>query len=289
MFSNSIVALITPFRNGLIDTVALEKLILFHIENGTDSIVVCGSTGEGILLSDDERETIIKVSLEIANKKIRIISGCSSPSTTEALRLVQKSEKLGVDGVLVIAPYYVKPTQEGIKAHFTEIHNNSNLNIILYNNPGRCAVDISCQTIAELAELPRITGLKDSNTDLTRVSKLKELVPSFTLLSGDDPTLLGFLAYGGDGAVSVTANIVPGLIKKLITSFKNGDIDEARRISTDTSNLSKALFLEPNPIPAKYALYKMGFCQNELKLPLTKLSLVNMKGIDQCLLNILKK
>ena len=286
MFAGSIVALVTPFCAGKIDYVALKKLVEFHISSGTDAILVCGSTGEGLLLSDVERDQVIAKTIEIANKRIPIIVGCSSCWTDDAIKLTSQAEKLGADGVLLIAPYYVKPTQNGIIEHFKTVHNSTNIPIIAYNNPGRCAVDMTIDTVAEIAKLPRVVGLKDSNTNLARVNFLKYQAPKLKLFSGDDPTLPGYLAHGGDGCISVTANIVPRLVKQLLTSWQNRDIDNMQKTANMLAPVSEAMFVEPNPIPVKYALSRMKLIDNELRLPLTMASDKTKRSLDLLLSSI---
>ncbi len=286
MFAGSIVALVTPFCAGKIDYVALKKLVEFHISSGTDAILVCGSTGEGLLLSDVERDQVIAKTIEIANKRIPIIVGCSSCWTDDAIKLTSQAEKLGADGVLLIVPYYVKPTQNGIIEHFKTVHNSTNIPIIAYNNPGRCAIDMTIDTVAEIAKLPRVVGLKDSNTNLARVNFLKYQAPKLKLFSGDDPTLPGYLAHGGDGCISVTANIVPRLVKQLLTSWQNRDIDNMQKIANMLAPVSEAMFVEPNPIPVKYALSRMKLIDNELRLPLTMASDKTKRRLDLLLASI---
>ncbi len=283
MFSGSMVALVTPFHDNFVDYEALEKIIEWQIQSGTDAILVCGSTGEGLLLSENEREKIIGCSLDVAKKRVPVIVGCSSCRTDDALKLTKQAEKLGADGVLLIAPFYVKPTQAGIIKHFTTVHENSNIPIIMYNNPGRCAVDMSVETISEIAKLSRVVALKDSNTNLARVCFLKERSPELKLLSGDDPSLAGFLAHGGDGCISVTANVAPALVKSLISSWQSANIQTFQRLAIKLAPLSEALFLEPNPIPVKYALFKKGLLANELRSPLTVASQKTMNRLDELL------
>ena len=287
MFAGSIVALVTPFCVGRVDCSALEKLIEFHISSGTDAILVCGSTGEGLLLSDSEREQIIAKSIEISNKRVPIIVGCSSCWTDDAIKLTSQAEKLGADGVLLIAPYYVKPTQNGIIEHFKTVHNSTNIPIIAYNNPGRCAVDMTVDTVQEIAKLPRVVGLKDSNTNLARVNFLKDKVSKLKLFSGDDPTLPGYLAHGGDGCISVTANVFPRLVKQLLTSWQNRDIENMQKTANMLAPVSEAMFVEPNPIPVKYALSKMKLIENELRLPLTMASDKTKRHLDILLASML--
>ncbi len=266
------VALVTPFRNSLIDYNDLKKLIDYQIESGTDGIIVCGSTGEGLFLTTEEREEIIKKSLEFADKRVPIIAGCSSHSTTEATALTKQAELLGSDGVLVIVPYYVKPTQEGIINHFEFIRENSNIPIILYNNPGRCAVNASIETIVELYEKKIIVAIKDSDPNITRATFIKKKAPGLTLLSGDDATYAGYLASGGDGCISVTANIEPRLLKNMLNAWQARDTETFKRINEKLAPLTDVLFVESNPIPVKYILSQKGLIENELRAPLTKAS-----------------
>ena len=283
MFSGSMVALVTPFRKNLVDYDALEKIIDWQINSGTDAVLVCGSTGEGLLLSDEEREKIIASSIKVADKRVPIIVGCSSCWTEDAIKLTKQAERLKADGVLLIAPYYVKPTQNGIIQHFKTVHENTNIPIIMYNNPGRCAVDMTVDTIAEIAKLPRVVALKDSNTNLSRVNFLKKKAPDLKLLSGDDPSLPGYLAHGGDGCISVTANVEPALVKKLVSSWQKGDIKTMQETANKLAPLSEALFIEANPIPVKYALCKKGFMENELRSPLTPASKKVTDRLDELL------
>ena len=280
MFSGSIVALVTPFRNDNVDVVALERLIEMQIEAGTDAILVCGSTGEGLLLTNEERELIINISKEVVKKRVPIIVGASTPSTKEAIFFAKQADTLNVDGILSIAPYYVKPTQSGIIQHFTDIHNNSRIPIILYNNPSRCAVGIAVDTVISLANNTRIVALKDSDTYLGRVSVIKEKAPNLKLLSGDDMSCAGYLACGGDGTISVTANIAPRMVKEMIKMWQTGNIISMQKLNTKLTQLSEALFVESNPIPVKYALYMKGIIENELRKPLCKASDATKNAIE---------
>jgi 4-hydroxy-tetrahydrodipicolinate synthase len=270
MFSGSIVALVTPFHNDMIDFMSLEKLIKWHLEYGTEGILVAGSTGEGLLLSNTERSELIRAANEIINKKIPLIAGCSSPSTVESIELAKQAEQSGADAILSVVPYYVKPTQPGIIQHFMDIHNSTKIPIIIYNNPGRCSVNASVETIINLASNTRIVALKDSDPTLSRVVKIKSQIPNFSLLSGDDSSLLGYIANRGDGAISVMANIAPQQVAEMIRFWKAGDIKRANLLNVQLTHLSEALFVEPNPIPVKYALYVKGMIDNELRRPLTK-------------------
>ena len=271
MFSGSFVALVTPFANGKIDFSSLEKLIEFHIKSKTDGIVVCGSTGEGLLLSDEEKNNIADFSVKIAKNRLKIIMGCSYASTNEAIYAVKKAQDCGVDGALVIVPFYVKPTQNGIIQHFIKIHNSTDLPIILYNNPGRCAVDMSVDTIATIFDdCERVVSLKDSNTDISRVYKIKEKCQKLNLLSGDDGTLFEYIKCGGNGAISVMANLAPSDVKNMINAVKNENLDKAKTLNDKLMKLNNALCLDSNPISIKYAMAKNNYIKNELRLPLTQ-------------------
>jgi 4-hydroxy-tetrahydrodipicolinate synthase len=286
MFSGSMVALVTPFSNNLVDFDAIEKLIELQIDAESDGILICGSTGEGLLLSDHEREQVITTALEIAKKRVKIIVGCSACETSNAIKLVKQAEKLLSDGVLVVAPYYVKPTQQGIIEHFSKIHDETNTPIIMYNNPGRCSINMSVDAVEVLSKFTRIVALKDSDTNLSRASFIKARIPTLTLLSGDDASLLGYLAYGGNGCISVIANITPALVKSLVSSFIAGNAKGAQEINTKLMPLNEALYAESNPIPVKYALYKMGLIKNELRSPLVSATQSTITKIDQILSSI---
>ncbi|MDR0744499.1 MAG: 4-hydroxy-tetrahydrodipicolinate synthase [Holosporales bacterium] len=289
LFAGSIVALVTPLRNNIVDLKALEKLINWQIESGTDGIVVCGSTGEGLLLTEVERQEIISAAVSIANKRTKIIAGCSACSPTHALKLVNQAEALHADGVLVVAPYYVKPTPAGIKDYFNYIAANSNIPIIIYNNPSRCAVNMSVETIVELFQNERICALKDSDTNLAKATLIRSIVSkNINLLSGDDSTLAGYLAHGGDGAISVVANIVPQLVKKMMLSWTNGDIKTVQDINEKIVLFANLLFEEPNPIIVKYALFKKGFIANELRPPLTPATKESATKIEAMLNDLIK-
>jgi 4-hydroxy-tetrahydrodipicolinate synthase len=284
MFNGSIVALVTPFRNGEIDFPSLEGLIEMHVKAGTNGILVCGSTGEGLLLTDDERNRVIIHALNLAKSRIPILVGCSSCSIPEAVRLVRTAQDLGAAGALVSAPFYVKPSQNGIMEYFRIIHDSTNLPIVVYNNPGRCAVSISVETILELAKCKRIVALKESDTNLSRIGAIKSrILGDFRLFSGDDLSLAGFLAHGGDGTISVTANVEPHLVKTLIDSWKNRDVQTMQECDRRLLPLSEALFLESNPIPVKCALSLKRLIQNELRPPLLPASKSVEKNIRKSL------
>lgn len=284
MFSGSIVALITPFHNGEVDVESLKKLVEWHINAGTHGIVACGSTGEGLLLSPAEWHLVLKCVIETANKRVPIIAGCSVPSTIEAIKLVQEAQNLGADGALVVTPPYVKPSQEGVYHHFHAIHENTELPLIIYNNPGRVVIDLSVDLIARLSDLPRVVALKDSNGDMTRITQLRAMITKpFAFLSGDDPTAGAYLALGGHGFISVTANAIPHVMVEFVQSWQNQHLEKFTQLNDDLMAIHLALGAETNPTPLKYALSTMGLCHNELRLPLLPVSKKTQGMIDQAL------
>ena len=272
MFSGSIVALITPFQKGNVDLEALSSLVEWHICSGTQAIVACGTTGEGFLLTPKERQEVIRTILKAAQKRIPVIIGCGAPSTWEAIALVKEAEQLGAQASLVVSPYYVKPNQEGLFEHFKAVAEASSLPLVVYNNPGRSGVEISVETLSRLAKIPTVVGLKDSSCDGTRLIELRQNIrpyrPDFVFLSGDDPTVSSYLANGGDGCISITANLVPKQCQDFMKAFF--DKDETRFCSLRDAllPLHKALLLETNPSPVKYGVSHLGYAKNEMRLPL---------------------
>ncbi|CAO5678083.1 MAG: 4-hydroxy-tetrahydrodipicolinate synthase [Holosporales bacterium] len=285
MFFGSLVAIVSPFDESGIDICAFKSLIDQHILAGTNGIVVCGTTGEGSLVSDIDRATLIDVAITHAQDRIPIIVGCTAASTEHALHLTKEAELKGADGVLIMTPYCVKPTQKGIFEHFKTIHDQTNIPIIIYNHPGRSGVDIAVDTLVDLFKLDRIVALKDSNPDMERPKALLPFVKGTdkTLLSGDDPTVMDYLKEGGSGCISVTANIVPKQCADIMYAFKEGDFDKASCMNKDIAPLHFALGCETNPQPVKYALYKMGFIKPIIKLPLLMSEGKNAQIIDNAL------
>lgn len=269
MFQGLLTALITPFKNGKIDEKSLEKLIEYQISGGANGIVPCGTTGESPTLSHDEHSRVIELCVKIANKRIKVIAGTGSNSTSEAINMTVDAQKAGADGALLVSPYYNKPTREGIFKHFEAISNSCDLPLIIYNIPGRSVINISDEDIATLAKLKNVVGVKDATGDLARVATLKLLVDkNFAILSGEDATVLGFNAMGGCGVISVTGNIAPKLVSDLQNATLKGDYKTALEIQDKLTNLHGAMFCQTNPIPVKYAAYLMGLCENEIRLPL---------------------
>ena len=281
MFKGSIPALITPFTNGALDLDALKKLVEWHIEQGSDGLVPVGTTGESPTLSHDEHNLVVSEVVKAAAGRIKIIAGAGSNYTQEGIGLIQHAEAAGADAALVVTPYYNKPTQAGLIAHFTAMHDAANLPIIIYNIPGRSVVDMSPETMGELAKLPRIVGVKDATGDLARVAKQRLTCGSdFIQLSGEDATAVGFNAMGGVGCISVTANVAPKLCAQMQAATLAGDYTKALEYQDLLMPLHIAIFLEPGVAGAKYALSKLGLCSEEVRLPLVGLTDATKAKID---------
>jgi len=275
MFKGSNVALVTPFKDNKLDEEAYIKLINFHLKNGTNGLVPAGTTGESPTLSHDEHEKVIELCIKEVNKKIPVIAGTGSNSTDEAIALTKHAEKAGADAALIVTPYYNKPTQEGLYQHYKAINDNTNLPIIIYNIPGRCVIDMAVDTMARLFELKNIAGVKDATGDLGRLDQtIKKLGPEFIQLTGEDGLALEFNKRGGVGIISVTANIAPKLcadMQKFSKSNSDNEIKEAERIDSMLQPVHKALFIESNPAPVKYAAKLLGLCDDAVRLPLVKI------------------
>jgi 4-hydroxy-tetrahydrodipicolinate synthase len=269
MFQGSIVALITPFRNGGIDEAALQSLVEWHIEQGSHGLVPVGTTGESPTLSHAEHERVVELVIEAAAGRLPVIAGTGSNSTAEAISLSRHAKRAGADAILVVTPYYNKPTQDGLLAHFKAIHDAVELPLIIYNIPGRSVVDMSVETMAELARLPNVVGVKDATCDLARPLLTKLACgEDFCQLSGEDITALAFLASGGDGCISVTANVAPRQCAEMHEAWQRGDAKGALTIHLRLTPLHKALFLETSPAPVKYAVARLGKCAANVRLPL---------------------
>jgi 4-hydroxy-tetrahydrodipicolinate synthase len=274
MFSGSITALITPFTNGRVDEEAFRKLVDWQIKQGTHALVSCGTTGESPTLSHDEDMRVTAICVEVADGRVPVIAGTGSNSTSEAIALTKSAKEAGADAALIVTPYYNKPTQDGLYAHFKAIHDAVEIPIIIYNIPGRCIVDMSVETMARLAELPNIIGVKDATADLKRPALTRGAIDEdFCQLSGEDATIVPFLAQGGHGCISVTANVAPALCANLLcanlhNAWKGGDFNEVARINDRLMPLHEALFVESSPGPVKYAASQLGLCENRVRLPL---------------------
>ena len=275
MFKGSNVALITPFKNNKLDEESYLKLINFHLENGTNGLVPAGTTGESPTLSHDEHNKVIGLCIKESNGKLPVIAGTGSNSTEEAITLTKHAEKSGANGALIVTPYYNKPTQEGLYQHYKAINDNTSLPIIIYNIPSRCVIDMSVDTMARLFELKNIAGVKDATGDLNRLDQtIKKLGPEFIQLTGEDGLAFEFNKRGGNGIISVTANIAPKLcsdMQKYSKSKSDNELKEAERIDQMLQPLHKSLFIESNPAPVKYAAKLMGLCEDEIRLPLVKI------------------
>ncbi len=273
MFKGSIPALVTPFRDGKLDLDTLRALIDWHVAEGSGGIVPVGTTGESPTLSHEEHETVVAETVKAAAGRIPVIAGAGSNNTVEAIRFVQHAEKVGANAALVVTPYYNKPTQAGLIAHFRALHDASDLPIIIYNIPGRSVVDMTPTTMGELAKLPRIIGVKDATGDITRVSKQRETCgKDFLQLSGEDASALGFNAHGGRGCISVTANVAPRLCAEFQAATLAGDYATALDYQDRLMPLHEAIFLEPGLAGAKYGLSLLGRCSDEVRLPLVGLT-----------------
>jgi 4-hydroxy-tetrahydrodipicolinate synthase len=266
-------ALVTPFKNGQLDLDTLKKLVEWHIAEGSTGLVPVGTTGESPTLSHEEHETVVEVVVKAAAGRVPVIAGAGSNNTAEGIRLIQHAERVGADAALVVTPYYNKPTQAGLIAHFTAVHDCCNLPIIIYNIPGRSVVDMSPATMGELAKLPRIIGVKDATGDLSRVPKQRLTCgKDFIQLSGEDATALGYNAHGGTGCISVTANVAPRLCAEFQAATLAGDYAKALELLDILMPLHEAIFLEPGLVGAKYGMSKLGLCSDEVRLPLTPLT-----------------
>ncbi len=289
MFKGSNVALVTPFKDNKLDEENYIKLINFHLENGTNGLVPAGTTGESPTLSHGEHEKVIELCINEAKGKIPVIAGTGSNSTEEAISLTKHAEKAGADGVLVVTPYYNKPTQEGLYQHYKAINNNCGVPIIIYNIPGRSVVDMSVETMARLFELKNITGVKDATGDLNRVKQQKEKMGSeFIQLTGEDGNAFEFNKRGGVGCISVTANVAPKLcseMQKFSRSNSDNEINEAERIDRILQPLHKSLFIESNPGPVKYAAKLLNLCDDAVRLPLVKITKKTQDEVKKALVN----
>jgi 4-hydroxy-tetrahydrodipicolinate synthase len=281
MFHGSIVAIVTPFRNGKIDERAFQELVEWHVAEGTHGFVPVGTTGESPTLSHAEHARVVALCVESVSRRRPVIAGTGSNSTAEAISLTRHAAEAGADAALVVTPYYNKPTQEGLYAHYRAIHDATGIPILIYNIPGRSVVDMSPETMARLAELPRIVGVKDATGDIVRPLVTAEACGSgFCQLSGEDGNALAFLAHGGHGCISVTANVAPALCARLQDAWRAGRPDEALALQRRLLPLHRALFCETSPAPAKYALSRIGRCSGELRLPLVGLSEASKARVD---------
>ncbi len=280
MFKGSFVALLTPFRDGIVDETAYRAFVEWQIGQGTHGLVPCGTTGESPTLSHAEHMRVVELCIEVAKGRVPVIAGTGSNSTEEAIFLTRHAKEAGANAALVVTPYYNKPSQEGLYQHFKAIHDAVDFPILIYNIPGRCVVDMSVATMARLAALPNIVGVKDATADLGRPSETRRAVgEDFCQLSGEDVTVLAFLEEGGHGCISVTANVAPKWVAQMHEAWMRGDYDAARAIQDRLAPVHEAMFVETNPCPVKYAASLQGHCSGELRLPLVAVSQANQKRI----------
>ncbi|MCC0647546.1 4-hydroxy-tetrahydrodipicolinate synthase [Clostridioides sp. ZZV15-6598] len=287
LFKGSAVALVTPFtEDNNVNFEKLGELIEYHIENDTDALVVCGTTGEATTMSESEIFAVIKYTVEKVNKRIPVIAGTGSNNTMLSVHMSQEAEKLGVDGLLIITPYYNKTNERGLKLHFETIAKSVKLPIILYNVPGRTKVNIKPSVVAELAKIDNIVAVKEASGDLAQVAEIAKLVPEdFAIYSGNDDTILPLLSLGGSGVISVLANICPKETHDLVTKFFEGDIEGSKKLQLDMDTLIDALFIEVNPVPVKTAMNILGFNVGDLRLPLAEMEEANLNVLKQELTN----
>ena len=284
MFFGSIPALITPFKNQKVDYDSLNKIINHLIENGSNGLVPCGTTGESPTLSHEEHKKIIEETIKINDNRVPIIAGTGSNNTAEAIDYTRHAESIGADAGLVVTPYYNKPTQEGLYSHYRSIASSVKIPIIIYNIPGRSVIDMSIKTMVELAKIDNIVGVKDATNDLFRpLLTAATMKDDFCYLSGEDGTALAFLAQGGHGCISVTANVAPNLCSSLHKAWRNKDIQKAQDINLKLAKLHKALFTESSPGPVKFAASIIGLCSSETRLPLVDIKESTKNIVTNCL------
>ncbi len=271
-YKGSFVALITPFVNGGIDELAFQKFIEWQISQGTNGLVPCGTTGESPTLSHSEHERLIDLTVEVSNGKVPVMAGTGSNSTEEAINLTKYAKKSGADSALIVMPYYNKPTQEGMYAHFEAINNAVDIPLFIYNIPGRSVVDMSIDTMVRLAKLPNIIGVKDASNDPIRPTLLRNALNgiNFIQFSGEDPSQLPFMASGGDGIISVTGNVAPNLMSEFHQLWREGKLEEARVLQEKLMPLHTSLFIETSPAPVKFAAFERGLSNAEVRLPLVE-------------------
>ena len=284
MFFGSLVAIVTPFKNGKFDETAYAGLIEFQIANGTHGIVPCGTTGESATLSHEEHERVVAFTVEVVNRRVPVIAGTGSNSTDEAIAFTKHAKSVGADGALLITPYYNKPTQEGLVQHYEAVAKAVDVPLVLYNIPSRTGVNMTPGTVARLAAMPSVVAIKEGSGSLTQVSEIiQQCGDRITVISGDDGLTLPMMALGAKGVITVTANIAPANMANLVNAALKGNFAEARALHYKLAPLFTALFYETNPIPVKAALAHMGKIQNELRLPLTSMSSEHQEKLHQAM------
>tara|TARA_B100001057_G_C22654491_1_gene873422 strand:+ start:51 stop:923 length:873 start_codon:yes stop_codon:yes gene_type:complete len=287
MFKGSIPAVITPFDGKDVDYESFRKILNYLIDNGSHGLVPCGTTGESPTLSHDEHKKIIEETIRVANKRIPVIAGTGSNNTLEAIEYTNHAEKSGADAALIVTPYYNKPTQTGLYEHFKKIAEKSNIPIIIYNIPGRSVVDMTIETMVRLSKIENIIGVKDATNDLFRpLLTRNKMQNDFCYLSGEDGTALAYLAQGGDGCISVTANVAPKMCSEMHSAWQDGNIAKAQDINLKLSSLHSSLFIESSPGPVKYAVSLLGLCKENIRLPLSEINQSTKEEVKKNLIEL---
>jgi 4-hydroxy-tetrahydrodipicolinate synthase len=282
MFSGTFTALVTPFRNDEVDVEALENMVEFQIQHGVSGLVPCGTTGETPAMSEAEDRVVVETVVRVANGRVPVVAGTGSNSTDMAIKYTRMAQEVGADGSLQVAPYYNKPTQEGLFRHFAAIAESTDLPLMLYNIPGRTSVTISAETMARLAEIPNIVGVKDSTLSMNMISDVISLCgEEFDVLSGDDPMTLPLISLGGVGVISVASNVAPGAVSDMVKALLEGDWERGRELHYELLPLFRALFIETNPMPVKTAASLLGLCSDEMRLPLIPMSGENLRLLQE--------
>jgi len=284
MFSGTFTALVTPFRNGEVDVEALEGMVEFQIQHGVSGLVPCGTTGETPAMSEAEDRLVVETVVRVTNGRVPVIAGTGSNSTDMAIKYTKMAQEVGADGSLQVTPYYNKPTQEGLYRHFAAIAESTDLPLVLYNIPGRTGVTISAETLARLAEIPNVVGVKDSTLSMNMIADVISLCgEEFDVLSGDDPMTLPLVALGGCGVISVASNVAPGVVSDMVKALMEGDWERGRELHYELLPLFRALFVETNPIPVKTAASLLGLCSDEMRLPLVPMEGGNLRVLQETL------
>ncbi len=284
MFSGTFTALVTPFRNGEVDVEALEGMVELQIQHGVSGLVPCGTTGETPAMSEAEDRVVVETTVRVASGRVPVIAGTGSNSTDMAIKYTRMAQEAGADGSLQVAPYYNKPTQEGLFRHFAAIAESTDLPLILYNIPGRTGVTISAETMGRLAEIPNIVGVKDSTLSMNMIADVISFCgEEFDVLSGDDPMTLPLISLGGRGVISVASNVAPGAVSDMVGALLCGDFERGRELHYELLPLFRALFVETNPIPVKTAASLLGLCSDEMRLPLVPMEGENLRHLQETL------
>jgi 4-hydroxy-tetrahydrodipicolinate synthase len=284
MFSGTFTALVTPFGNGEVDVEALEGMVEFQIQHGVSGLVPCGTTGETPAMSEAEDRVVVETVVRVANGRVPTIAGTGSNSTDMAIKYTKMAQEVGADASLQVAPYYNKPTQEGLFRHFAAIAESTDLPLVLYNIPGRTGVTVSAETMARLAEIPNVVGVKDSTLSMNMIADVISLCgEDFDVLSGDDPMTLPLVALGGRGVISVASNVAPGAVSDMVRALLEGDWERGRELHYELLPLFRALFVETNPIPVKTAASLLGLCSDEMRLPLVPMEGENLRVLQETL------